>query len=56
MQPEVNQLLSVHEILRVGLEQTLKYVGEVSHVEFVVKIRRCFAEIIADLRNEARLG
>lgn len=56
VEPEVNQLFSMHEILRMGLEQTLKDVGEVSHVEFVVEIRRRFAEIVADLRNEARLG
>ena len=46
----------MHEILWVGLEQALKHVCEVSHVEFVVEIRRRFAEIIANLRYGARLA
>lgn len=51
----MNQLLAMHEILRVSLEQALKHVGEVSHVEFVVEVCRCFAEIVANLEYRARL-
>lgn len=39
----------MHEILRVSLEQALKYVGEVSHVELVVEVCRCFPEVVTDL-------
>lgn len=55
VEPKVNQLLAMHEILRVSLEQALKHIGEVSHVEFVVEVCRCFAEIVADLDSRPRL-
>lgn len=50
----MNQLLAMHEILRMSLEQALKHVGEMSHVEFVVEVCRCFPEIVADLDYTAR--
>lgn len=49
MQPQVNQLFPVHEVLGVSLEQSLEHVGKVAHVEFVMEIGRRFAEIVADL-------
>lgn len=55
VQPKVDQLLPLHEILRVGLEQAFEHVREVSYVEFVVKVCRCFAEIGANLGNRARV-
>lgn len=51
----MNQLLAIHKILWVSLEQALKHVGEVSHVEFVVEVCRCFSEIVANLDDRARL-
>lgn len=47
----MDQLLAMHEMLRVSLEQALKHVGEVSHVEFVVEVCRCFPEVVANLEH-----
>ena len=54
MQPKVNQLLAMHEILRMSLEQALEHIGEVSHIELVVEVCRCFPEIVANLESASR--
>lgn len=51
VEPKVDQLFAMHEMLRVSLEQALKHVGKVSHVELVVEVCCCFPEIVANLEN-----
>ena len=49
MQPQVDKLLPVHEVVGMRLQNTLEDIRDMSHVELVVDIRDRFAEVVVHL-------
>lgn len=54
MKPKTDQLLSLHKVGRMCLEQALEDIGEVPHIELVVEICRRFTERVAHLMRDER--
>ena len=45
MQPQVNELLGILELIRIRHKQTLEHVRDVSNIELIMEILCCLAEI-----------
>lgn len=49
MQPEVDQVRSVRDAVGIRFQEALENIGEMSHVELIVKVHRRPTECLAHL-------
>lgn len=47
--PKFDQFLRLGDSFDLGVKQTLEHVGQVTHVEFVMEVRRSLTEVASDL-------